>query len=151
MKQKQKQMEKIFKKGSQAAKDHMAKVRAAKKISGTKKKPTVKQRGSSDTVRDKLLKAKPPGKRKSESGRLYTEVRKNRSDVKGKLLGIGDISLNAIGAELYELESRVNGLKLKKKQVKTIQEKKEIQTQITEFNKQFNALRAYLNSRARFK
>jgi len=144
-------MAKIFKKGSQAARDHMAKVRAAKKISGTKKKPPVKQRGTSNIVKDKSLKAKPPGTRKSKSGLYYTETRKNRSDVKGKLLGIGDISLNAIGAELYELEARINGLKLKKKQVKTIQEKKEIQTQITEFNKQFNALRAYLNSRARFK
>lgn len=144
-------MAKIFKKGSQAAKDHMAKVRAAKKISGTKNKPAVKQRGSSNTVKDKMLKAKPPGKRKSASGKVYSEVRKNRTDAPGKLTGIGDISLNAIGAELYELEARINGLKLKKKQVKTIQEKKEIQTQITEFNKQFNALRAYLNSRARFK
>jgi hypothetical protein len=144
-------MAKIFKKGSQAAKDHMAKVRAAKKISGTKKKPTVKQRGSSNTVKDKMLKAKPPGKRKSASGKVYSEVRKNRTDAPGKLTGIGDISLNAIGAELYELEARISSLKLKKKQVKTIQEKKEIQTQITEFNKQFNALRAYLNSRARLK
>lgn len=148
---KAKQMSKIFKKGSQAAKDHMAKVRAGKKISGTKKKSTVKQTGTSNIVKDKLLKAKPPGTRKSKSGHYYTETRKNRSDVKGKLLGIGDISLNAIGAELYELEARINGLKLKKKQVKTIQEKKEIQTKITEFNKQFKALRAYLNSRARFK
>jgi hypothetical protein len=144
-------MTKKFKKGSQAAKDHMAKVRAAKKISGTKKKSTVKQTGTSNIVKDKIFKAKPPGKRKSASGKVYSEVRKNRTDAPGKLLGIGDISLNAIGAELYELESRVNGLKLKKKQVKTIQEKKEIQTQITAFNKQFNALRAYLNSRARFK
>jgi hypothetical protein len=80
-------MLKKFKKGSQAAKDHMAKVRAAKKISGTKKKPAVKQRGSSNTVMDKMLKAKPPGKRKSASGKEYTEVRKNRTDKPGFLTG----------------------------------------------------------------
>jgi len=81
-------MGKIFKKGSQAAKDHMAKVRAAKKINGTKNKSTVKQKGSSNILRDKLYKAKPPEKRKSESGRIYTEVRKNRTDAPGKLTGI---------------------------------------------------------------
>lgn len=81
-------MAKIFKKGSQAAKDHMAKVRAAKKISGTKKKPTVKQSGSSNIIKDKLYKAKPPGVRKSKSGRIYTEVRKNRTDAPGKLTGV---------------------------------------------------------------
>lgn len=141
-----------FKKGSQAAKDHMAKVRAGKKISGTKKKAvSKKQTGTSNIAVDRKLKAKPPGKRVSKSGRKYTEVRKNRSDVKGKLLGIGDISLNAIGAELYELESKINGLKLIKKQLRTIKEKRELQIKITEFNKQFKALRVYLNSRARFK
>jgi hypothetical protein len=81
-------MAKIFKKGSQAARDHMAKVRAAKKISGTKKKPTVKQSGSSNIVKDKIFKAKPPGKRKSASGKVYSEVRKNRTDAPGKLTGI---------------------------------------------------------------
>lgn len=77
-------MAKIFKKGSQAAKDHMAQVRAAKKVSGPPAK-IVKQKGSSNTVRDKLLKALPPGIRKSKkSGSYYSEVRKNRSDKPGK-------------------------------------------------------------------
>jgi len=36
-------------------------------------------------ARDKMRKAKPPGRRKSKSGRVYTERRKNRSDRAGKL------------------------------------------------------------------
>jgi len=33
---------------------------------------------------DNARKAKPVGKRKSKSGKVYTETRRNRSDVKGK-------------------------------------------------------------------
>ena len=42
------------------------------------------QTGSSFIPRDKLLKAMPPGKRRSRSGRIYWETRKNRSDKVGK-------------------------------------------------------------------
>ena len=34
--------------------------------------------------RDKLIKAKLPGKRKSKTGKIYYEYRKNRSDIAGK-------------------------------------------------------------------
>lgn len=43
-----------------------------------------KQTGKSDLHFDRLLDAKPPGWRKSKSGKRYFEARKNRSDVKGK-------------------------------------------------------------------
>ncbi|MDD3071778.1 MAG: hypothetical protein PHX88_11360, partial [Methanoculleus horonobensis] len=43
-------------------------------------KATYKQTGTSSTVRDKKRKAMQPGKRRSASGRIYTETRKNRSD-----------------------------------------------------------------------
>lgn len=62
---------------------------AFKKIGGTtvKKKPKPKkkkvyQTGNSSSVRDRMIKAKPPGKRKT-----YTERRKNRSDMPGKMTG----------------------------------------------------------------
>jgi len=35
-------------------------------------------------VADRLRKAKAPGRRKSKSGKHYTETRRNRSDLKGK-------------------------------------------------------------------
>ena len=42
-----------------------------------------KQHGKSNLKADKRRKAKAPGKRKSASGKVYVETRKNRSDVKG--------------------------------------------------------------------
>lgn len=71
---------------------------ATKKRRGTKrraapkrklpKKVRYRQTGSSNKRRDKQVKAKPPGKRKSASGKVYYERRKNRSDVPGTLAGI---------------------------------------------------------------
>ena len=46
-------------------------------------KATYTQTGTSSTVRDKKRKAMQPGKRRSASGRTYTETRKNRSDLRG--------------------------------------------------------------------
>ena len=46
-------------------------------------KATHKQTGTSSTARDKKRKAMQPGKRRSASGRIYTETRKNRSDIQG--------------------------------------------------------------------
>ncbi|HYD91434.1 MAG TPA: hypothetical protein VEA37_08110 [Flavobacterium sp.] len=60
-----------------------------KRRSTTKRKRTtkaVKQSGTSNKVQDILKKAKAPGKRKSKSGRTYSERRKNRSDVPGTRL-----------------------------------------------------------------
>ena len=42
-----------------------------------------KQTGSSSIERDKKRKAMQPGKRRSASGRIYYETRKNRSDIRG--------------------------------------------------------------------
>lgn len=107
-------MVKKFKKGSKAAKDYMAKVRAGKKISGTKKKSTVKQTGTSNIVRDKLLKAKPPGTRKSKSGHYYTETRKNRSDKPGSLTGlIGSYFDPAVLKSLDDLKQEYKRLAMK--------------------------------------
>lgn len=67
-----------------------AKKKAAIKKSVPKK--PVKQTGSSNKKRDKMIQAKPPGLRKSSSGKVYTETRRNRSD-KGRLLGLFDTSV----------------------------------------------------------
>jgi len=51
------------------------------------KKKVYKQTGKRRSIKaDKNLKAKPPGKRKSASGEIYYETRRNRSDVKGTRL-----------------------------------------------------------------
>jgi len=114
----------LFKKGSQEAKDYMARLRACK-VSGTQtklafkkakpkkksefpikpttpKKRVVKQTGTSDTYLDKLKKALPPGKRTSSSGVEYYEYRKNRTDAKGKLTGIGDIHTDILNKNIIQ-------------------------------------------------
>lgn len=47
-----------------------------------------RQTGTSNKKADLQRKAKKPGKRKSASGRVYTERRKNRSDKPGMLTGM---------------------------------------------------------------
>jgi hypothetical protein len=54
----------------------------------TKKSATTYQTGSSNKIKDESRKALPPGKRKSASGKTYTERRTNRSDKPGSLLGV---------------------------------------------------------------
>lgn len=51
-------------------------------------KVSKKQTGDSVDKYDKLIKALPPGKRRSKSGKIYYETRKNRSDKPGALSGI---------------------------------------------------------------
>jgi len=47
----------------------------------------MKQTGKRKNIRaDKLRRAKVVGKRKSKSGKTYTETRRNRSDMKGSRL-----------------------------------------------------------------
>jgi len=49
------------------------------------KRKVYKQTGVRKSLKaDRSRKAKPVGKRKSASGRVYTETRRNRSDVRGK-------------------------------------------------------------------
>lgn len=158
-----------LKKGSKEAKEYMASIRgmkksaskkaikkaapkkAAPKKAAAKKAAIKKQTGTSNRDRDLLRAAKLPGRRKSPSGGFYYESRRNRSDAPGSLLGIGSVSLNQIGAELYEMEAKINMLKFRKKEARTMTEKKQLQNRINELNTQFKALRSYLNSRAKYK
>lgn len=147
----------MLKKGSKEAKEFMAKIRASKgkkKVAKTKKtvkkKSSVKkQTGSSNKLIDKKIQAKAPGKRNTATGKTYYERRANRSD-KGKLLGIGDISLNSIGTELYLLEGKILNFKEQKRISKNVKSKKELQYSITILTKQFKALKEYLNTKAKY-
>jgi hypothetical protein len=47
-------------------------------------KASTRQTGRSHTKRDSARKAMQPGKRRSASGRVYYEHRKNRSDLRGR-------------------------------------------------------------------
>jgi hypothetical protein len=46
-----------------------------------------KQTGTSNAAKDRMRKAKAPGKRTSAKGKVYTETRKNRTDKPGTMLG----------------------------------------------------------------
>jgi len=83
-------------KGSKAAKDFMAKIRAKRKGVGKTKVASKRQTGTSNKKRDKKVQAKVPGKRVAkQSKQVYYERRANRSD-KGKLLGVGMFDTAAI-------------------------------------------------------
>jgi len=144
-----------LKKGSKAAKDFMAKLRAKrgkKSVSGTKK-PSNRQTGTSNRAIDKRIEAKKPGRRivgKGNNAHAYYERRANRSD-KGRLMGMAGISLNDVGSELLELEFKINNLRAKKEQTRLVKDKKIIQEKIKTYSLQFKALRTYLNTRAKFK
>lgn len=59
-----------------------------------KAKPKVYQTGKQSKAGkfiDKHIKAKPPGKRKSASGKTYFERRANRSDMPGTMMSIGKV------------------------------------------------------------
>ena len=168
-----------FKKGSAAAKAHMAKIRAAK-VSGPKKKVSknqlsifdvapkkaapkkaspkkaaakkkvVKQTGTSNKQYDKMRQALPAGIRISQKTvRPYKEVRANRSD-KGVLLGVGSLGLSEVVEELTTLEIKIIQFKEDKKIAKLKSEKSEIQYRITILNNQHKALKVYLNTIAKF-
>ena len=56
---------------------------ATKKVVQTKTKSKTRQTGSSNLAKDKQRKAQGPGKRKSTSGGVYYEYRRNRTDKPG--------------------------------------------------------------------
>lgn len=149
-----------LKKGSAAARAYMAKIRAKRKISGTRKEKTLfddRQTGGTNKKYDAVKKAKAPGKRTSATGKQYTERRANRSDRPGTLLGTGGaissntsvINLNNVGTELLRLEYKIQFFtQVAKNQNKT--EKAETLKRKKLLTAQFKALKVYLNTRAKF-
>lgn len=102
---------------------------AYKKLSGTGGSKT-RQTGSSNRKADRKRKAKPPGKRKSASGKTYYERRKNRSDVPGKLSGASAATLTR---ELVARKKTDLGkLLLRRELCGTKRDRKKISKRITE-------------------
>lgn len=107
-----------------------AKKSATKKISGTKKKatklpslfdkPTSRQTGTSNKVKDATRKALAPGKRKSATGKSYTERRANRSDKPGSLLGVNitNLSIKKIKENNQNIEKLESALIRNKEKMK---------------------------------
>jgi len=151
-----------------------------KTVSKRSTRPAGYQYGPTTDEYDERKQALKPGKRISkQTGKPYYEYRANRSD-KGVLTGVKKktpaksyhkdtqshnvnikvmsgitskktlIDLNLVGMELYRLENLINSLKQQKKQAKLVGEKKQIQSEISVYDKQFKGLRVYLNTRARF-
>jgi hypothetical protein len=60
------------------------------------------QTGTSNKARDSVRKAKAPGKRTSASGRVYSERRKNRSDVPGTMQENDNGKILNVAQEIYK-------------------------------------------------
>jgi hypothetical protein len=122
-----------LKSGKKSAKKAASKKR--RKVSGVKKKRKVYQTGSSSKHYDQMKTAKAPGKRKSKSGRIYTERRKNRSDLPGKLTGIG-----AIKSKLRNhYEQQLAGGLLAREKATTLKQHKAAMNKIGAARKQLKA------------
>lgn len=85
----------------------------------TKKKTRYRQTGASSKHADEVRRAKRPGKRKSASGKVYYERRKNRTDVPFSLTGFKSHVKEKLGKALleYELATTVKATKTARKKV----------------------------------
>jgi hypothetical protein len=72
------------KKKSQTKKKTSQTTLRSKKIGRRVLKASTRQTGKSHTKRDAKRKAMQPGKRRSASGKIYYEYRKNRTDRRGR-------------------------------------------------------------------
>lgn len=77
-------------------------------------KKSIRQIGKSNLSRDRLFKAKMPGKRVSKSGNVYYEYRRNRTDVKGRDTPIK--TSKSIRTKLNRLKNFINNVVKDKKQ-----------------------------------
>lgn len=108
--------------------------RAGKLGSSKPAKPKYRQTGSSSKKYDQMRTARPPGPRIPAGGTkvTYTERRKNRSDVPGKLTGMSATTLKSelrnryketLGKQLVQRELTKGKLKRRKIQKKITQTK----------------------------
>ncbi len=118
----------------------MVRAKSKAKKSATKKS-TVKKAAPKKAAKKKVAKKKVSGLDKVVRRGSKTNVHYSR---------ISGIGLNDIGLELLDLERKIIGLKSKKKSLKSVKDKKEIQGKITIYNNQFKYLKGYLNTRAKF-
>ena len=118
----------------------MVRAKSKAKKSATKK-TTVKKAAPKKAAKKKVVKKKVSGLEKVVRRGSKTNVHYSR---------VSGIGLNDIGLELLDLERKIIGLKSKKKSLKSVKDKKEIQGKITIYNNQFKYLKGYLNTRAKF-
>ena len=118
----------------------MVRAKSKAKKSATKK-ATVKKAAPKKAAKKKVVKKKVSGLDKVVRRGTKTNVHYSR---------ISGIDLNDIGSELFDLERKIIRLKAEKKSLKSLKDKKEIQSKITIYNNQYKYLRGYLNTRARF-
>jgi hypothetical protein len=118
----------------------MVRAKSKAKKSATKK-ATVKKAAPKKAAKKKVVKKKVNGLDKVVRRGTKTNVHYSR---------VSGIGLNDIGLELLDLERKIIGLKSKKKSLKSVKDKKEIQGKITIYNNQFKYLKGYLNTRAKF-
>ena len=118
----------------------MVRAKSKAKKSATKK-ATVKKAAPKKAAKKKVVKKKVGGLDKVVRRGSKTNVHYSR---------VSGIGLNDIGLELLDLERKIIGLKSKKKSLKSVKDKKEIQGKITIYNNQFKYLKGYLNTRAKF-
>lgn len=99
-----------------------------KKKSVTSYKPRKKthQTGTSSKSRDRMIKAKPPGKRIVKGGNgkkhAYYEYRKNRSDMPGQLTGVSPIAMNQM--LLSRIKDNSNKQGMVEREIQRLQELK---------------------------
>lgn len=120
-------------KGTTTAKRKTTRRKTAKKKVGT----TYRQTGSSNKKKDQQRRALPPGKRKNSAGTgYYYERRKNRSDMPGKLEGVGKM----IGAIKKHYEEKLAGALLKRDKATTRKQHLAAQKQVTLYRKKVKSI-----------
>ena len=96
-------------------------------------KASTRQTGRSNAKRDKKRKAKAPGKRRSASGKVYYERRKNRSDKPQSLSGM-------VGAAKKMIADKIGACEVGKFKATTMKVKCIYAKRIGELKKQYNKL-----------
>lgn len=108
------------------------------KVGAAKKKKSYRQTGSSSISRDKQRRAKAPGKRKSASGKVYYERRKNRSDVPKTLTGVSMATLQS--AMKGQLKETLGKQLLRRELATTKRDKRKVGKQILETKKKLRKI-----------
>ncbi|MBW7844859.1 MAG: hypothetical protein H3C45_04310 [Bacteroidia bacterium] len=133
-----------LKKGSKAAKEYMAKIRAKRN-----KKTKAKKVGST------LFLEKGETTRTKKRKKILVKRNSNGTFKGFKTISgvkkIGAISLSIVGEELTKLEYQIIELKKQIKTTKAAIDKKHLKEVLSVKNNQFKALKKYLNTIAKFK
>jgi hypothetical protein len=118
------------------------------------KKAKTRQTGASSKKHDVALKAKAPGRRKSKTGKIYYERRKNRSDKPGTLQGVTTGQMERLQKEVREKSKALTQIDRLKSKLKdkglTSAEKAEIKKAITYYLKIIKASTKHIANLKKF-